>query len=300
MDVMAPFTCNVCGTYIQGERFATEPASCGCGSNVRLRALVHLISMEMFGLSLPLLEFPQIQAITGLGMTDKECYAALLARKFDYSNTFYDRDPRFDITERHPHAYGAYDFVVSADVLEHIAPPLDRALEETCLLLKPHGFLAATVYCDAGDELREHFPELHEYRIVPLGGSSVLINRRRDGTFEITDKVEFHGGTGATLEMRRFGITGLRAALLRAGFREVFLLTDDIPEIGVYFDHDVSQPLIARKEPFVLDRNATRQLVDLWRSEREQVTGLDARMRLAARSRWLRLGRLFGAGPKLT
>ena len=80
----------------------------------------------------------------------------------------------------------------------------------------------------------------------------------------------------------------------------MFLLTDDIPEIGVYFDHDVSQPLIARKEPFVLDRNATRQLVDLWRSEREQVTGLDARMRLAARSRWLRLGRLFGAGPKLT
>ena len=106
MDVMAPFTCNVCGTYNQGERFATEPASCGCGSNVRLRALVHLMSMEMFGLSLPLPEFPQIKAITGLGMTDKECYAALLARKFGYSNTFYDRDPRFDITERHPHAYG--------------------------------------------------------------------------------------------------------------------------------------------------------------------------------------------------
>ena len=300
MDVMAPFTCNVCGTYNQGERFATEPASCGCGSNVRLRALVHLISMELFGVSFPLPDFPRLQAIAGLGMTDKECYSAALARKFDYTNTYYDRDPRLDIAERHPQAYGAYDFIVSADVLEHIAPPLDRALEETCLLLKPHGFLAATVYCDPGDELREHFPGLHEYRIVPLGGSPVLINRRRDGTVEITGDLKFHGGSGATLEMRDLGIAGLEAALLRAGFQEVSFLTDDIPEIGVFFDHDVSQPLIARKEPFILGGNARRELINLWRSERQQAAGLEARMRLAAQSRWLRLGRLFGAGPKLT
>jgi SAM-dependent methyltransferase len=255
--------------------------------------------MEMFGLSLPLPDFPRIEAISGLGMTDKECYAAALAGKFGYTNTYLDRDPRFDIAERHPRDYGAYDFIVSADVLEHIAPPLDRALEETCLLLKPHGFLAATVYCDAGEELREHFPDLHEYRIVPLGGARVLINRRRDGAFEITDKLKFHGGSGATLEMRDLGIAGLEAALLRAGFREVCFLVGDIPEIGVVFDNDVSQPLIARKQPFVLDANARRRLVDLWRNERERAAHIEAQMRLAAQSRWLRLGRLFGAGPKL-
>jgi hypothetical protein len=299
MEFMASFTCNICGTYNEVEHFATEPASCGCGSNVRLRALVHLISMEIFGQSFPLPEFPRLKAITGLGMTDKECYSALLAQKFSYTNTYYDRDPRFDITERHSQAYGTYDFMVSADVLEHIAPPLDRALEETCLLLKSHGFLAATVYCDVSNESREHFPDLHEYRIVPLGGSRVLVNRRRDGTFEVTDNLKFHGGTGSTLEMRDLGITGLEAALLRAGFREVSYLTDDIPEIGVLFDHDVSQPLIARKAPVVFDGNARRQLIDLWRREREQVGRLKAEMRLAAQSRWLRLGRMFGVGPKL-
>jgi SAM-dependent methyltransferase len=300
MEGMASFTCNICGRYNEVERFATEPASCGCGSNVRLRALVHLLSMELFGLSLPLPEFPRIEAIAGLGMTDKECYAAPLAQKFSYANTFYARDPRFDISARHPREYGAYDFMLSADVLEHIAPPLERALEETCLLLKPHGFLAATVYCDAGGELREHFPDLHDYRIVPLGGAPVLINRRRDGTVEISSDLKFHGGSGATLEMRDLGLAGLEAALLRSGFREVSYLTDDIPEIGVHFDHDVSQPFIARKEPFVFDGDARRQLIERWRSERRQAAGLEARMGLAAQSRWLRLGRLFGAGPRLT
>ena len=58
---MVSFTCNICGAYNQVENFATEPASCGCGSNVRLRALIHLLSMELFGQSLPLVEFPKCQ-----------------------------------------------------------------------------------------------------------------------------------------------------------------------------------------------------------------------------------------------
>ena len=57
-------------------------------------------------------------------------------------------------------------------------------------------------YCNPEDRLREHFPELHEFRIVPLGEANVLINRRRDGALEIRDDLVFHGGSGATLEMR--------------------------------------------------------------------------------------------------
>jgi len=196
---MVSFTCNICGAYNQVEHFATEPASCDCGSNVRSRALIHLLSMELFGQSLPLTEFPTLKAIRGLGMTDKEGYAKILADKFDYTNTFYDREPRFDFTESHPQLTGAYDFILSADVLEHIAPPVERALEEVCRLLKPRGFLGITIYCNPGDQMREHFPDLDEYRVVPLGESVVLINRRRDGALEIRDKLIFHGGSGSTL-----------------------------------------------------------------------------------------------------
>lgn len=316
---MVSFICNVCGVENKVENFASEPATCACGSNVRVRALIHLLSLELFGQSFPLVEFPKLKAIRALGMTDKQGYARILADRFDYTNTYYDREPRFDFTESHPGLDGSYDFILSADVLEHVAPPVERVIGEICRLLKPHGFLAATVPCAPGDEMREHFPDLHEYRVAPLGDSAVLINRRRDGGLEIREDLTFHGGSGDTLEMRRFGIAGVGAAVLAAGFREVRYWNDNVPEIGILFDADVSQPFVARKAAFVVDLTVRTQLVDEWRAsqrevedqrkradllavkherERERGARLALQMRLASRSRWLRLGRKLGLGPK--
>ena len=304
---MVSFTCNVCGAYNEVEAFATEPASCSCGSNVRLRALIHLLSMELFGTSLILTEFPTLKAIRGLGLSDHTGYAGILAEKFDYTNTFYDREPRFDISEPHPQLAATYDFIFLADVLEHIAPPVEWALQEACRLLKPRGFLGITIYCNPQDELREHFPELNQFRIVRLGDSDVLVNRRRDGSLEIRDDLVFHGGSGATLEMREYGMTTLENELLGAGFREVFFLTGNVPPIGVLFDHDVSQPLIARKEPFVMERPAISQLLEQWRAAGDlaedrqgRADTLAAQIRMAEDSRWLRLGRKLGLGPKFS
>src|SRR5947209_8235009 len=226
---MVSFTCNICGAFNQAEDFATEPASCACGSNVRLRALMHLLSTELFGQSLTLTEFPKLKAIRGLGMTDKDCYPGILAEKFDYTNTFYDREPRLNILEQHPGLYGLYDFILSADVLEHVQSPVDQALGETCRLLKPDGFLGITVYCNPEDRLREHFPGLHEFRVTQLGNAAVLINRRHDGTVEVYEDLIFHGGSGATLEMREFGLTELQAKLMGAGFQEIHCLREDVP-----------------------------------------------------------------------
>jgi hypothetical protein len=95
---MVEFICNVCGAHnqIPEPEFATEPASCACGSNVRTRALIHLLSLELFGRSLILSDFPRLKSIRALGMSDKPCYASILQEKFDYQNTFYDREPRVD------------------------------------------------------------------------------------------------------------------------------------------------------------------------------------------------------------
>jgi SAM-dependent methyltransferase len=278
--------------------FATEPATCACGSNVRVRALLHLLSMELFGRSLHVVDFPKLKSIHGLGMTDKPAYAAILAEKFDYTNTYYDRPPLFDFTAPHPSLYGTCDFILSADVLEHVAPPVERPLEEVCNLLKPHGFLAATVPCTPDDAMRENFPGLHEYRVVSLGNSEVLLNRRRDGALEARDDLVFHEGPGAVLEMRQWGVTGLRAKLLAAGFREVRFLMDNVPDAGILFDGDVSQPLIARKQQFVLDAAAQGELLDNLIDVRAQCRTLSESIRLASESRWLRLGRKLGVGPK--
>ena len=286
------------------EHFATEPPSCACGSNVRVRALVHLLSLELFGRSLVLRDFPTIKSIRGLGMTDNAGYATILAEKFDYTNTYYDHPPRFDFTALHPELYGTYDFILSADVLEHVAPPVERALEEICKLLRPAGFLAATVPCTRDDSMREHFPDLHEYRVVQVGDSQVLVNRKPDGSVEVREDLVFHEGPGAVLEMRQFGPTGLRQKLLAAGFREIDYLTSDWQTAGILFDDDVSQPLIARKEKFALSNEAQCQLLESWErtmrrvhEAEDQAATMAERARMASESRWLRLGRLFGVGP---
>ena len=272
---------------------------------MRLRALIHLLSMELFGRSLPLPGFPKMKAIRGLGMSDKDCYNGLLEEKFDYTNTFYDREPRLDFTQPHPELAGEYDFILSADVLEHIAPPVERALAEARRMLKPRGFLGITVYCNPGDRLREHLPDLHEFRIVPLGERSVLINRRRDGSLEIREDLIFHGGSGATLEMREYGISELGGQLLAAGFTSVEFLTANVEEAGVLFDHDTSQPLIARNAPFTFNHSAGHQMVEAWQKaereahrEKERADLLQEQIRMAAGSRWVRLGRSLGIGPK--
>jgi hypothetical protein len=78
-----------------------------------------------------------------------------------------------------------------------------------------------------------------------------------------------------------------------------------VPECGVLFDHDTSQPLIARNLDFTFDHCAGHQMVDAWqaaeakaRQEKERSDVLAERIRLASGSRWVRLGRKLGIGPK--
>src|ERR1017187_9369292 len=69
---MTDFICNVCGSRNHVAEFAAEPASCAYGSNVRTRALIDLLSMELFGRNLILADFPRLKSVRALGMSDKE------------------------------------------------------------------------------------------------------------------------------------------------------------------------------------------------------------------------------------
>ena len=191
--------------------------------------------------------------------------------------------------------------------------------------MKPNGFLCITVpSTHVTDETVEYYPDLHQYSIVELGGEHVLINRKKDKTLEICGNLEFHGGIGATLVMRLFSLADLKRRVQAAGFAEVFMQTDSVDQYGIFFPGPWSLPLIARKEPF------EKLAVALPRPEQEPVpraeklsasnTNIDTRiahlhaekaalerrvgtlenqMRLAAESRWLRLGRTLGFGPRL-
>src|SRR5688572_25877901 len=99
------FRCNICGAACETPRstIARERASCdSCGSTVRWRSIISVLSTELFGQNLALPDFPNRPDIRGIGMTDWGVYASQLAKKFTYTNTFYHTEPKLDITSIPP------------------------------------------------------------------------------------------------------------------------------------------------------------------------------------------------------
>jgi SAM-dependent methyltransferase len=289
-----------------------------------MRAIIYMLALELFGEARPLPEFPRCDNVKGFGMSDAQCYATLLAEKTNYTNTFYDRQPYLDITESHTDQHGTYDFILSSDVFEHVAPPIERAFEEAFRLLKPYGVLCITVPSVIADETDEHYPDLYQYSVIELAGEHVLINRKKDRTLEIHDNLVFHGGIGATLEMRLFSQASLVRKLKGAGFSDVVLQMEPVERFGIVFDGPWSRPLVARKQPYpkisVSAQPAKNENVSGAERPAEPTSGVDARLaqlfkekaalegrletietqlRLAAGSRWLKLGRRLGLGPNL-
>jgi hypothetical protein len=75
----------------------------------------------------------------------------------------------------------------------------------------------------------KHFPALHDFQLLRFGEDYYLINQRRDGTYEMLDKLVFHGGPGETLEMRFFSESDLLAYLARAGFERIVVHRENDP-----------------------------------------------------------------------
>ena len=122
---MLEFTCNICGAACRSEIVDREISSCiTCGSNVRFRWIVHALSTELFGESLPLREFQESKALRGLGMTDSHPIAEGLSERFSYRNTYFDQEPQFDIMA--PPTGEEFDFVIASEVFEHVRPRCRR------------------------------------------------------------------------------------------------------------------------------------------------------------------------------
>jgi len=142
------FQCNICGAACEYPMLdlGRETPSCrNCGSTVRMRSIVHLLSMELFGQSLVLPDFPTRLDIRGMGLSDWNRYADPLAQRLSYTNTFYHQEPRLDITRIDPALEGSLDFLISTDVFEHIVPPISVAFANVRRLLKPDGVFIFSV-----------------------------------------------------------------------------------------------------------------------------------------------------------
>jgi SAM-dependent methyltransferase len=231
---MHRFTCNICGAACAAETLERETPSCEhCGSNVRFRWIVHALSMELFGESLTLPDFPVRKDIRGIGMSDPAPIAAVLAGRFDYVNTSYHRRPRFDIVN--PTGDLNFDFVIASEVFEHVAPPVQRAFDNLRRILKPGGFAVFSTPTEPHGDTVEHFPRLFDWQVVRLATGPVLLNRTLDGELETFENLHFHGGEGSTIEMRVFSETGLLENCRAAGFEEIGVAEDD-PRWGIQWE----------------------------------------------------------------
>lgn len=165
-------------------------------------------------------------------MSDPQPIADAFSRRFDYRNTFYHREPRFDIMEAGGRAefdFGSFDFVVASEVFEHVRGPVQTAFDNLARLLKPGGIaIFSCPYETEGDTL-EHFPNLHDWHVVKLRSDYVLLNRTVEGRLETFDNLIFHGGPGSTLEMRVFSERDLMANFRAAGFGRIAVAEDYEP-----------------------------------------------------------------------
>lgn len=246
------FRCNICGGSCRAPLPAVtgrETPSCyHCGSTLRQRSLVHLLSLGLFGKSLPIGDFPPTGA-RGVGMSDPENLARRLARKLDYRNTFFHREPRLDACNVDPEHEGRCDFVICSEVLEHVPPPVEEAFTGLFRLLKPGGFCVFSVPYRTEGQTLEHFPELHRYRIEKRGRRRLLVNTTADGRVQRFGDLRFHGGRGETLEMRSFSEPDLVRMFREAGFEKVDVGKIQEPRYGIIWTREDSVPLVARRPP---------------------------------------------------
>jgi SAM-dependent methyltransferase len=288
---MKSFTCNVCGARnpLPSRPFQREEPSCsGCGSSVRVRGLLHALSKELLGASLTLPDFPRVRSISGLGLSDASFYSERLREKLDYRNTFYDREPRFDVLNPPAGDIGRYDFVLASEVFEHVPAPVERAFALTVRLLKPHGVLVFTVPYSLDPGTIERFPANSQFGLAEVGGRTVIVNRSPDGTLGVTDNVQFHVGcAGPAPEFREFSEAGLRTTVEAAGFTEFRIYSGDYPEFGVVQAEAWSLPIVARRGPFALSADAARDIVEHWRDAHHA-------LKRVAGSWWFRAGRKLG------
>lgn len=244
------FICNICGAFcncLVDSLDREEPSCFTCGSTVRMRSIVNAVSLSVFNEGLSIKDMPSKPELKIIGLSDWVGYADRFARKFNYTNTYYHKPPKLDIMNIESHLWGTLDILISSDVFEHVASPVSLAFRNSYNMLRDNGSLILTVPYVLEGETREHFNNLHEYRIDEQDDEKVLINTMPSGERQVYKNLVFHGGEGDTLEMRLFSKQSLLSDLEEVGFKLVKIISDPIFKYGIYHKSQCSLPIIAYK-----------------------------------------------------
>ena len=223
------------------------------GYNARFRALGYVFSKLLYGEIKILCDVPVDKTIKGIGMSDSG-YASIFHEKFNYTNTYYHKEPFLDINNNnHVANYNNLNFIISSDVFEHVNPypGLHIAFQNLYKMLKSGGFLIFSVPYTNHDTIdhKEHFPELYDYKIISNNGKFQLLNTTQGGKKQVFENLCFHGGPGNVLEMRVFSKKSLFDFLEKAGFTDITAHEGDenMHKYGIYWSQGCSLIISAKK-----------------------------------------------------
>jgi SAM-dependent methyltransferase len=206
-----------------------EGPSCeSCGSSVRQRQLVSKVTQ--------ILDSVKVTRAKVLGVSDAPQVAEFLSGldKVSYTNTFYDAAPKLDIARPSWRYKKRNHLVVCSDVLEHVMHPIGSSIRGLYSLLRPGGFVIATVPYSYSDINREHYPWMVSYKARHLGDDKWDVVGLDSNSIErVVNNPVFHGGPGNTLEMRLLSRQVLLNEFVSSGFEDVNLDENDSPSIGV-------------------------------------------------------------------
>jgi len=243
------FLCTICGAenvFTDAVRHLEEASCTSCGSTARWRGVIHALTVGLYGVSMPIAAMPTEPERVVIGLSCWPGYADRLAAKMQYINTYFHRAPMLDVCRPPSALERSADVVVSSEVFEHVVPPVHRAFTGAYALLRPGGLLVLTVPRNRHGETEEHFPDLHEHTLSEEDGAWVLRNVTTTGEVQEFRDLVFHGGPGSTLEMRKFSTESVVRHLEEAGFVDIRLLEEPVPEFGLNLGPR-SCPVIARR-----------------------------------------------------
>jgi len=228
--------CPLCAhryTFDQDSERREGPLCPKCNISGRASAIINALSNFVGQENIALVNHPLNKDVSIIGLSDSPRYAQYLADKYNYTNTYFHKEPYLDIRFPAEEHRGKYDVVISTEVFEHVLGDVTLAFDGAHSLLKPGGIFIFTVPFVNNGAHKEHYPGLVDYNSREVDGKWVADLEFDTGVVQTDESPIFHGGPGITLEVRLFTRDSVLEYISAAGFIDIEVQDKNYPELGI-------------------------------------------------------------------